>query len=1024
MSQVNRINSKLYPSPSSSSISSTSIDTSKPISFQFNNTHYTGFQGDTIASALLANGVDIVGRSFKYGRPRGIVAAGSEEPNAILQLGRTEATQAPNIRATQQLIYQGLVCHSTNGWPNAEFDVMGILGKAFGRFIPPGFYYKTFMAPRSLWMSYEKLIRQGAGLGRSPQQPDPDIYDVLNEHADVLVVGAGIAGLLSALSAAQSGARVILADEQSEAGGNLLSGNDLLNGKPAREWVETTVNQLQSLETVTLLLNATVNGYHDHNFLTIHERCTDNLHDLAPNGHVRQRLHRVRAKQVILATGAHERPLVFGNNDIPGCMLASAVSTYINRYQVVPGKTLVLVTCNDNGYQTAFDWHKIGQQVVAIVDTRLDAGEAVKRQAKELGIPVITGSAVIEAKGSTRVTGALVASINFNDNSKVIGEPQRLECNTIATSGGWSPAVHLSCHTGGRPIWNEDIQGFIPDSFNRDMWVVGAAKGLYELIDIIEDAANTGVAAVKRAGFELGNKSSLAEPTKPNTDKQIIAKPAPLYHIPHTKPTSRAPKQFVDFQLDVTAAGIELAIQEGYESIEHVKRYTALGFGTDQGKLSNINGMAIAAKKLGQTIPETGTTVFRPNYTPVTFGAIVGRNANEFFDSERYTALHQWHINNGAEFENVGQWKRPWYYPQVGESMDDAVNRECLATRKSIGIIDASTLGKIDIQGADSREFLNRIYTNAWSKLPIGRCRYGLMCGEDGMLFDDGVTSCLSDNHFLMTTTTGGAAHVFQWLELWHQTEWPELDVYFNSVTDHWATMSISGPNARKLLAELTNIDLNIETFKFMDWREGSVAGVPARVFRISFTGEQSYEINVQANYALAVWEKLFEYGEKYQITSYGTETMHVLRAEKGFIIVGQDSDGSMTPEDLGMSWAVARNKSFSFVGQRSLSREDCVRANRKQLVGLKTVDPQVVIPEGSQIVLDPYEPIPMTMVGHVTSSYYSANLGHSIAMAVVKGGLGKMGESAFMPQADGSVIEAQICSPVFYDPKGERQNV
>ncbi len=434
--------------------------------------------------------------------------------------------------------------------------------------------------------------------------------------------------------------------------------------------------------------------------------------------------------------------------------------------------------------------------------------------------------------------------------------------------------------------------------------------------------------------------------------------------------------------------------------------------------------MAIAAKKLGKTIPETGTTVFRPNYTPVTFGAIAGRNTNEFFDLERYTALHPWHVANGAELEDVGQWKRPWYYPKEGESMHDAVNRECLATRNGVGIIDASTLGKIDIQGPDAREFLNRIYTNAWSKLPIGRCRYGLMCGEDGMIFDDGVTSCISDNHFVMTTTSGGAPRVFQWLEIWHQTEWPELDVYFNSVTDQWATLSISGPKARLLLAELTDIDLNPETFKFMDLREGEVAGVPARVFRISFTGEQSYEINVQANYALAVWEKLFEHGEKYDITPYGTETMHVLRAEKGFIIVGQDTDGSMTPYDLDMGWAVSPAKEFSFIGKRSLAREDCVRPNRKQLVGLKTTDAETVAPEGSQIVLDPEQKIPMTMVGHVTSSYYSAVLERSIAMAVVKGGLDKMGDKVYMPQVDGTTIEAEICSPVFYDPKGERQNV
>jgi len=1014
MSQINRLSTNLTSSQAR-------IDTNKPINFNFNNKPYTGYLGDTIASALLANGVKIVGRSFKYGRPRGIIAAGAEEPNAILQLGKTEETQIPNVRATQQLIFEGLVCYSTNGWPSTNFDFMGVMGKLFGHFLPPGFYYKTFMTPRSLWMSYEKLIRKGAGLGRSPRKPDPDIYDALNQHADVLIIGAGPAGIAAALNAARCGARIILADEQNEFGGNLLGRNDLINDAPAQQWIDSSIAELQSINNVTLLTNSTVNGYHDHNFLTIHQRLTDHSQDIAPNNKIRQRIHRVRAKQVILATGAHERPLVFSNNDIPGCMLASAVSTYINRYNVLPGKKLLLMTNNDNAYLSAFDWQSQGKDsgkyVRAIVDIRAKAGTAVSQKAKDLGIEVIYSSAIIEAQGSRCISDAVVASLNTTGD-RIAGGSQQIDCDTIATSGGWNPAVHLSCHTGGRPIWKEDIQGFIPDNFNKEMIAIGACNGVYHLADILKNGAEAGVLAANKAGF----KSTKVD--IPNAKAESPAASMPLFHIPHSRPCHQAPKQFVDFQLDVTAAGIELAVQEGFESIEHVKRYTALGFGTDQGKLSNINGMAIAAKKLGQTIPETGTTIFRPNYTPVTFGAIVGRNANEFFDIERTTALHQWHVDNGAEFEDVGQWKRPWYFPKAGETMDDAVNRECLATRSSVGIVDASTLGKIDIQGPDAREFLNRIYTNAWSKLPVGRCRYGLMCGEDGMLFDDGVTSCLSDNHFLMTTTTGGAAHVFQWLEIWHQTEWPELEVYFNSVTDHWATMSISGPNARKLLAELTDIDLDPETFKFMDWREGEVAGVPARVFRISFTGEQSYEINVQANYALAVWEKLFEQGEKYQLTPYGTETMHVLRAEKGFIIVGQDSDGSMTPEDLGMSWAIAKTKAFSFIGKRAMAREDCIRSNRKQLVGLKTTDPKIVAEEGSQIVFDPEQKIPMTMVGHVTSSYYSANLGHSIAMAVVKGGLDKMGEKVYMPQANGTTIEAEICNPVFYDPKGERQNV
>jgi sarcosine oxidase subunit alpha len=537
---------------------------------------------------------------------------------------------------------------------------------------------------------------------------------------------------------------------------------------------------------------------------------------------------------------------------------------------------------------------------------------------------------------------------------------------------------------------------------------------------VLEEGARAGAAACEAAGFGDAAKGI----SLPLAEVVREGKAMALFHIPHTKPTSRAPKQFVDYQNDVTAAGIELATREGFESIEHVKRYTAMGFGTDQGKLGNINGMAVAAKSLNQTIPQTGTTIFRPNYTPVTFGAVAGRDCGALFDVSRFSAMHKWHVSNGALFEDVGQWKRPWYFPQGGETMQQALDRECKATRESVGILDASTLGKIDIQGKDAREFLARVYTNAWAKLPVGKCRYGLMCGEDGMVFDDGVTSCLADNHFLMTTTSGGAARVLEWLELYHQTEWPELEVYFSSVTDHWATMTISGPNARKLLAEVTDIDLDRDTFKFMDWRQGDVAGVPARVFRISFTGELSYEINVQANYGLHVWEKLFEHGAKYNLTPYGTETMHVLRAEKGFIIAGQDTDGSVTPIDLGMSWCVSNTKPFSYIGKRGMAREDCVRTDRKHLVGLKTREPKVVIPEGAQAVNDPKQPIPMTMLGHVTSSYYSANLGHSVAMGFVRNGHNRMGETVFYPLADGRVIEAEICNPVFLDPKGERQNV
>lgn len=993
------------------------IDRSQPLTFSFNGQTYQGYAGDTLAAALLANGVDVVGRSFKYSRPRGIVAAGAEEPNAVLQIGSSEAAQIPNVRATQQALYANLTATSTNGWPSVNTDLMGILGKVGGGMMPPGFYYKTFMYPQNLWLTYEKYIRKAAGLGRSPKENDPDIYDYMNQHCDVLVVGAGPAGLAAALAAGRSGARVILADEQEEFGGSLLSTREMLDDKPAADWAAKAIAELQKMPEVTLLPRATVNGYHDHNFLTIHQRLTDHLGEVAPMGQPRQRMHRVRAGRVVLATGAHERPLVYANNDVPGNMLADAVSTYVRRYGVAPGQKLVLSTNNDYAYRVVLDWLDAGRQVVAVADARSNPRGSWVEEARRRGVRVLTGSAVVEARGSKRVTGARICAIDLAKH-KVTSPGETVDCDLIVSSGGYSPVVHLASHLGGRPIWREDILAFVPGEGFQKRHCAGAVNGVFGLGDALADGFEAGAKAAAEVGFKAVTGSL------PKAEKRIEEASVALFQVPHDKGTSRAPKQFVDQQNDVTAAGIELATREGFESVEHVKRYTALGFGTDQGKLGNINGLAIAAKSMGISIAEMGTTMFRPNYTPVTFGAIAGRHCGELFEPKRYTAMQKWHLENGAEFEDVGQWKRPWYFPKNGEDLHAAVARECLAVRNAVGILDASTLGKIDIQGPDAREFLNRVYTNAWTRLDVGKARYGLMCKEDGMVFDDGVTACLADNHFVMTTTTGGAGRVMEWLEIYHQTEWPELKVYFTSVTDHWATMTLSGPNSRKLLAEVTDIDLDKDAFPFMSWKEGKVGGVPARVFRISFTGELSYEVNVQADYALGVWEQLIEAGKKYGLTPYGTETMHVLRAEKGFIIVGQDTDGSVTPDDLGMGWCVGRTKPFSWIGWRGMNREDCLKENRKQLIGLKPLDPNKVLPEGAQLVFDPKQPIPMTMVGHVTSSYMSAAMGYSFAMALVRGGLSRIGERVFAPLADGSVIEAEIVSPVFYDPKGDRQNV
>jgi sarcosine oxidase subunit alpha len=994
------------------------IDRSRKFAFRFNGRLYEGHPGDTLASALLANGVDVVARSFKYARPRGICAAGAEEPNAIVEIGATEATRVPNVRATQQALYDGLVATSPNGWPSVDTDLMGAVGTLAGRFLPPGFYYKTLLSP-TLWRRAEPALRRAAGLGRAPRERDPDLYDHMNRHCEVLVIGAGPAGLAAALSAGRSGARVIVADEQEEMGGSLLDARDMIDGRPVLDWVTAVLAELSARDNVVLLPRTTANGLHDHGFVTLHERLTDHLGASAPlpdgRNAVRSRMHRVRAQRVVLAAGTHERPLVYAGNDVPGNFVAGALSTYLRRYAVAPGRQLVLSTNNDHAYRAALDWADAGREVVAIVDARPAPDGDLVSEARARGLRIVAGSAVIEVRGGRRIRKALVAPID-PVAFRVGGPVETLACDTVASSGGYSPVVHLSAHTGVRPVWRDDLQGFVPGEV-PGLLPAGGVRGRWTLAEAIADGLAVGCAAARETGFE--GPPTAAPRVAPLREGAML----PLYQVPHVEPPMRAPKQFVDLQTDVTAAAIELATREGFESIEHVKRYTGMGFGTDQGKLGNLNGMAIAARCLGQPVARTGTTVFRPNYTPVTFGAIAGRHCGELFEPRRVTALHAWHVERGAVFEPVGQWLRPRHYPRPGEDMAAAVRRECLAVRTGVGILDASTLGKIDLQGRDAREFLNRIYTNAWSQLEVGRARYGLMCRDDGMVMDDGVTACLGEQHFHMTTTTGGAAAVLDWLEMWHQTEWPDLEVYFNSVTDHWAVLALNGPKSRELLAPLTDIDLADEAFGFMEWRTGKVAGAPARIFRISFTGERAYEINVQADCAMHVWQALFERGAQFGLTPYGTEAMHVLRAEKGFILVGQDTDGSVTPEDLGMQWCVGRRKPFSWVGRRGLARPELQRPDRKHLVGLKPRDPAVVLDEGAQIVLEPEIRIPMEMVGHVTSSYFSPTLGHGFALALVRGGRERLGETVYLPRADGRVDAAEIVRPVFYDPEGARQN-
>ena len=989
------------------------VDRLKPLNFTFDGGRYQGYEGDTVASALLANGVSVVGRSFKYHRPRGIVGCGPEEPNALFQIG-TRAKTTPNLRATEVELYEGLEAKSVNAWPSANRDLGAAVG-FFSPFLAPGFYYKTFMWPARMWKTYERLIRRTAGLGVAPREPDPDEYDRMNTHCDVLVVGGGPAGLAAALEAGRTGARVVIADEQKEFGGSLLSGRQLIGGAPAMDWVAAAVAELRVMEEVRLLVRSTVTGYYDHNFLTILQKTTG-LPATTEQGSS-ERVWRVRAGRVIIAAGAIERPLVFSNNDRPGVMLASAVSAYVNRYAVAPGAKPLIFTNNDSAYQTALDLVDAGVDLAGVVDVRPEPRGPLPAKVKEHGVRVIGGHAIIDVRGGKRVKSVEVRKID-DAGDGVEGPARRITCDLVAHSGGWNPTVHLHGQSGGTTRFDEAKGCFVPAEVTQAQQSAGSCRGSFALTDCINEGSAAGAEAAMSAGWGNGSVSIKVSAVDDEAQEPIRT----IWVVPSERPPARERKQFVDFQEDVTAGDIVRSAAEGYDSVPLISRYTTLGFGTDQGKLGNVNGMGVLSNHLGADIGTVGSITFRPAYTPISFGAIAGRNIGDLSDPIRRTPMHQWHVEHGARFENVGQWKRAWYYPQADEDMQSAVNRECLAARTGVALLDQSTLGKIDIQGPDSAEFLGRIYSNNWRGLEIGRCRYGLMLGEDGMVMDDGVTARLGEDHYHMFTTTGGAGAVMGWMERWLQTEWPELNVFLTSVTDHWATMSIVGPNSRQVISRVCdNIDFSKDAFPLLSFRQGNVAGVTATVFRISFTGELTYEVNVSADYGRHVWEAIIEAGSEFGITPYGTEAMHVLRAEKGYIIIGQDTDGTVTPVDLGLDWLLSTRKDF--IGKRSLSRQDTAREDRKQLVGLLTDGSMETLPHGAQIVEDE-KPTTTEMVGHVTSSYYSASLRRPFALALVKGGRARLGQKVCVSVAGGRRIGATITNPVFYDPDGAQQNV
>ncbi|WP_296989198.1 sarcosine oxidase subunit alpha [Thalassospira sp. UBA1131] len=983
------------------------VDHTQPIQFTFDGKKIKGFKGDTIASALLANGIHLMGRSFKYHRPRGAVTAGSEEPNALVGTRRGPGRFEPNTRATVQEIWDGLQVNSQNRYPSLSFDVGAINDKAYMLF-SAGFYYKTFMWPKSFWDKvYEPFIRAAAGLGVSPTEPDPDHYASRYLHTDVLIIGAGPAGLAAALTAARAGSQVTLVDENPEAGGSLLSEpSAMIEDVPAWDWVAKTVAELKELG-VKVMTRTTAIGYYHQNMVGLCEKLTDHL--ASPDAETpRERMWRVRAKQVVLAQGALEKPLVFDGNDRPGVMLAGSAQTYLNRYGVRVGNKAVIVTSHDSAWYAAFDLADAGTTIAAIVDTRSEPNSDLIAEATKRGIRIMAGHTVTGTEGRLRVKSVRVNPVT----GSTVGQAEMIGCDCLLMSGGWTPSLHLFSHTKGTLKWDDERQTFLPDHKAEECEIAGAGRGLWGIEAVLNDGAEMGAAVAK----SLGKKAKAAT--------YVVANDRPGTGVSHKElPTdldAGKARAFVDYQNDVTAKDLRLAVREGMRSIEHVKRYTTNGMATDQGKMSNINGLNIASDALGVPQPKVGLTTFRPPYTPTTFGAFCGYHKGSHFEVTRKTPIDSWAEENGAVYEPVSLWRRAWYFPKDGEDMHAAVSRECRATRASVGIFDASTLGKIEVVGPDAVEFMNRMYTNPWTKLAPGRARYGLLLGDDGFIRDDGVIGRLADDRFHVTTTTGGAARVLNMMEDYLQTEWPNLDVWLTSTTEQWATIALNGPNARKVLEPFVEgLDMSDEALPHMSVAECRVGGFPARLFRISFTGEVGFEVNVPAHAGRALWEMLFEAGKKYDICPYGTETMHVLRAEKGYIIVGQDTDGTVTPHDAGLSWAIGKMKP-DFVGKRGLARPDLVAEGRKQLIGLLTEDGKTKLEEGAQIVLDPNQPKPMKMVGHVTSSYHSDAAGRPIAMALLENGFNRMGETIYIPMPD-RVIKATVTGTVFYDPEGER---
>jgi methylglutamate dehydrogenase subunit C len=976
------------------------INRARPIGFTFDGRAMTGFAGDTLASALVASGVRLVGRSFKYHRPRGILTAGSEEPNALVEL-RSGARREPNTRATTVELFDGLDARSQNRWPSLGFDLMSVTGLA-GGILSAGFYYKTFMWPAALWEKlYEPLIRRAAGLGRAAGVEDPDHYEKAHAHCDVLVIGAGPAGLMAALTAGRSGARVILADEDFVLGGRLLAERHEIDGKDAAEWLGAVEDELATLPNVRIMRRTTVFGVYDGGTYGAIERVNDHI-SVPPPFEARQRSWRIYAKRSVLAAGALERPLVFANNDRPGVILAGAARTYINRFAATPGQRLVVFTSGDDGWRTAVDATGAGVTVEAVIDSRADASPALAADLATAGTRILLGGVV------TRVLGApLIQAIEVREAS---GRIATIQCDALAMSGGWSPTVHLTSHLGGKPAWSEPLAAFVPGTLPPGMSVAGAANGAMTLAAGFAGGRDAGARAARDTGH---NSPASALPKAEDEPASTSA----LWHV-----TGGRGLAFVDFQNDVTTKDISLASREGYRSVELLKRYTTLGMATDQGKTSNVNGLAILAAQQGRPVDAVGSTLNRPPYTPVAIGALAGHHRGKEFRATRLSPLHAWAGKQGAVFVETGAWLRASWFPRAGEDWLAAATREAKAVRSAVGLTDVSTLGKIDIQGPDAATLLDRVYCNTFSTLAVGRARYGLMLRDDGFVMDDGTTSRLGPEHFLMTTTTANAVGVMRHLEFCHQCLWPDLDVQMATVSEQWAQMAIAGPRSRDVLARIVDRqhDLSNAAFPYLTARAVSIlGGMQARLFRISYSGELAYELAVPAGVGGSVAEAIMAAGADLGIAAYGLEAMGMMRVEKGHV-AGNEINGQTTARDLGLAKMMSTRKDY--IGRAMANRPALIEPNRWGLVGLKPMTRTARIGAGAHLLPIGEATTAANDLGYVTSAAFSPALGHWIGLGLIAGGTGRIGRRVrLVDLIRDTELDVEVCEPVFYDLSGER---